>query len=130
MNRSDIKEYAISLAIFVLIAGIITYLSGFPFWASLLIAVAATFTNRKTGKKLNVLPNGANNNKGKMPMWPLKVTYEDNSEEEFANQEELECNLEYYNSDHDLGCKIHDVSGNEVHLVMEELAVKELWIKS
>ena len=105
-------------------------MSGFPFWASLLVAVAATFTNRKIGKRENVLPSSANNKINKMPIWPLKVTYEDNSEEEFANQEELECNLEYFNSAYDSGCKVYDDTGNEVHLVMEELAIKELWVKS
>ncbi len=46
-----------------------------------------------------------------------------------TNQNDIECNLEFFNSRLDEGCTIKDSLGKEVYLVLENLKLKELRYK-
>lgn len=49
-------------------------------------------------------------------VFPLSVTYEDGSVEQYESVEDLVANLEDFDSDIDVGCHVEDNLGCPVHL--------------
>lgn len=58
--------------------------------------------------------------------FPLTVRFEDGEEEQYENVEELECNLEDFDSDTDTLCQVWDALKRPVHLKLRLLTLKEL----
>jgi hypothetical protein len=58
--------------------------------------------------------------------FPLTVTFEDGVVEQYDSIEALEQNLEDFDSDLDVECRIIDNRGRPVHLKLKTLEVKEL----
>jgi hypothetical protein len=59
-------------------------------------------------------------------VFPLSVTFEDGSVERYESVEDLECNLEDFDSDIDIGCRVEDNFGRPVHLKLKLLEVQGL----
>ncbi len=59
------------------------------------------------------------------PTWPLTVTFSNGESADYQDVEDLECNLEFYDSNQDLRCTVKDAAGRDVYLVLE-FEVKEL----
>jgi hypothetical protein len=58
--------------------------------------------------------------------FPLTVTFEDGSIEQYDSIESLEQDLEDFDSDVDVECSVADKLGRPVHLKLKSLEVKEL----
>ena len=121
--RLEIKSFLISLFIASLVASIVVYFSGIPFWGALLIILVSMFINGVIAEKEDNAPGGFLNPNGDNPKWPIIVTFEDGTEEQYINEEDLECNLEFFNSTTDSACKVRDSTGKKVHLVLENLEI-------
>jgi len=126
MAKLNLKIFILSLSIGSLIAAILTYFSGLPFWGALLIVLGAMLINGIIAEKEDNAPGGFLNPDGDNPKWPILVTFEDGSQEQYKNEEELECNLEFFNSDQDKNCKVTDANGDNVYLLLSNLKIKEL----
>jgi len=61
-------------------------------------------------------------------VFPLSITFEDGSVEQYDSVEDLELNLEDFDSDIDLNCHIEDNLGRPVHLKLKLLEVQWLSI--
>ena len=61
-------------------------------------------------------------------VFPVFVTFEDGSGEQYDNVEDLEQNLEDFDSDIDLSCRVNDHLGRPVHLKLKLLEVQDLSI--
>ena len=61
-------------------------------------------------------------------VFPLSVRFEDGSIEEYESIEHLELNLEDFDSDIDVACRVYDNLGRPVHLKLKLLEVKELFL--
>jgi hypothetical protein len=59
-------------------------------------------------------------------VFPLSVTFEDDSVEQYESVEDLEQNLEDFDSDIDVGCRVKDNLGRPVHLKVKLLEVQGL----
>jgi hypothetical protein len=59
-------------------------------------------------------------------VFPLSVTFEDGSVEKYESVEDLAQNLEDFDSDIDVGCRVDDNLGRAVHLKLKLLEVQEL----
>jgi hypothetical protein len=59
-------------------------------------------------------------------VFPLSVTFEDGSVEQYESVEDLEQNLEDFDSDIDVACRVGDHLGRPVYLRLKLLEVKEL----
>ncbi len=64
----------------------------------------------------------------KKVIFPVRITFEDGSTEIYADERELCCNLEEFNSLTDTECTVLDAEGRKVVLVLERLEVKQLAI--
>jgi hypothetical protein len=60
--------------------------------------------------------------------FPISIKFEDGTTEEYKSIEELQCNLEDFDSDLDTSCEVQDSSGRPVRLKLKLLEVKELSI--
>ena len=58
--------------------------------------------------------------------FPLTVTFEDGSIEQFDSIESLEQDLEDFDSDLDVACHVTDVHGRPVRLKLKMLELQEL----
>ena len=58
--------------------------------------------------------------------FPISVTFEDGEVERYESVEDLELNLEDFDSDVDVECRVVDGLGRPVRLKLELLEVKEL----
>jgi hypothetical protein len=58
--------------------------------------------------------------------FPVSVTFENGEVERYENVEELELNLEDFDSDVDVECRVVDSLGRPVRLKLKLLEVKEL----
>lgn len=58
--------------------------------------------------------------------FPVIVTFENGETERYSSVDELECNLESFDSDTESQCKVVDAHGRPVHLKIELLELKEL----
>ncbi len=58
--------------------------------------------------------------------FPLTVTFEDGSVEQYDSIENLEQDLEDFDSDLDVECSVTDKLGRPIHLKLKMLEVKEL----
>jgi len=56
-------------------------------------------------------------------VFPLSVTFEDGSVEQYESVEDLAANLEDFDSDIDVGCRVDDNLGRPVHLKLRLLEV-------
>jgi hypothetical protein len=59
-------------------------------------------------------------------LFPVCVTFEDGLTERYADVEDLECNLEDFDSESSPGCHIVDARGRRVVLKLKLLQLKEL----
>jgi hypothetical protein len=59
-------------------------------------------------------------------VFPVSVTFEDSSVELYESIEDLAHNLEDFDSDLDVGCRVEDSLGRPVHLKLKLLEVREL----
>ncbi len=59
-------------------------------------------------------------------IFPITVTFEDGEVELYESVEDLEQNLEDFDSDIDVGCLVTDNLGRPVHLKLKLLEVSEL----
>jgi hypothetical protein len=59
-------------------------------------------------------------------IFPLSVTFENGEVAQYESVEDLELNLEDFDSDVDAGCRIIDGLGRPVRLKLKLLEVKEL----
>ncbi len=62
--------------------------------------------------------------------FPLTVTFEDGSAEDYSDQPDLEMNLEDFDSNDPQGCSVTDARGREVELVLKLLQLKSLKLKT
>ena len=62
--------------------------------------------------------------------FPLTVTFEDGSTEEYFDQPDLEMNLEDFDSNDPRGCSVTDAKGREVELVLKVLQLRSLKLKT
>ena len=60
------------------------------------------------------------------PEFPLTVTFEDGSTERYTSTRDLECNLEEFDSEKDVLCRVHDAKGRPVILTVKLLKVRKL----
>ena len=63
------------------------------------------------------------------PQYPLTVTFEDGEKESYEDQIDLECNLEFFDSNKDVDCSVKDALNKDVYLILDTLVVKELRYK-
>ena len=63
---------------------------------AILITFGAIWINGIIAEKEDNAPGGFLNPNGDNPKWPITVTFEDGSQEHYKNEEELECNLEFF----------------------------------
>lgn len=61
-------------------------------------------------------------------IFPLSVTFEDGEVEQYESIEDLACNLEDFDTDIDVQCRVVDGHGRPVRLKLKLLDVKELSI--
>ena len=61
-------------------------------------------------------------------VFPLFVRFEDGSIEQYEDVIDLELNLEDFDSDIDVACRVYDNLGRPVHLKLKLLEVKELFL--
>jgi hypothetical protein len=59
-------------------------------------------------------------------LFPISVTFEDGSTERYANVDELECNLEDFDSEQSPDCLVVDAQGRRLVLKLKMLELKEL----
>lgn len=59
-------------------------------------------------------------------VFPITITFEDGSIEQYKSVEDLQFNLEYFNSDRAPECRVVDAQGRRVHMKLEALELKEL----
>jgi len=59
-------------------------------------------------------------------VFPISIRFEDGEVEEFQNREDLELNLEYFDSDKARDCEVRDKLGRRVRLWVHALEIKEL----
>jgi hypothetical protein len=62
-------------------------------------------------------------------LFPLSVVFEDGSIEQYQSVEDLEQNLEFFDSSKDKGCKVFDSLNRPVFLMLEFLSVKRLQLR-
>ncbi len=130
MKRYEPKFFIIPTLIAVIIATVISYFINIPFWGTFLIALGAIYINGLIAEKEDNMPGGFLNPHGDNPKWPLIVTFEDGTREQYEDEEDIECNLEFFNSDQDTECKVTDADGKEVFLVLQNLKIEELKLKN
>jgi|GEM_PF-1986462 len=53
-----------------------------------------------------------------IPQFPIKVIFEDQSAELFDSKQDIEQNLEDFNSDTDVNCQVFDANGVKVRLIV------------
>ncbi len=123
------KTFLISILIASIVAAIITHFSSLPFWVVLLMILVAMYINGVVAEREDNEPGGFLNPNGDNPKWPLTVTFEDGSKEQYKNEEDLECNLEFFNSNQDKDCEVTDALGKQVHLILSGLEIKEIKYK-
>ena len=58
--------------------------------------------------------------------FPITVTFENGEAEQYASEQELECNLEHFDSETAKGCAVVDAKGRRVRLKLDTLELKEL----
>ncbi len=63
-------------------------------------------------------------------IFPVSVTFESGEVERYESVEDLERNLEDFDSDVDVGCRVVDGLGRPVRLKLKLLAVEELSLVS
>jgi hypothetical protein len=63
------------------------------------------------------------------PVFPLTVRFEDGGEEQYESVEDLEQNLENFDSDADVGCRVTDALGRPVRLKIKLLSLKVLALR-
>jgi hypothetical protein len=63
-------------------------------------------------------------------VFPVSVTFEDGSLEQYESIEDLAANLEDFDSDIDVGCRVEDNLGRLVHLKLKLLEVRKLFVIS
>ena len=61
--------------------------------------------------------------------FPVTVHFEDGEEASYADEQDLEMNLEDFDSHVDTGCKVTDARGRPVRLKVKLLELKELSLK-
>ena len=61
-------------------------------------------------------------------VFPISIRFEDGEVEEFQNQEDLELDLEYFDSEEARDCEVTDKLGRRVRLKVFALEIKELSI--
>ena len=61
--------------------------------------------------------------------FPVSVTFEDGTKEQYADAADLEMNLEDFDSASSPDCHVLDASGREVHLEVRLLSLKRLTLK-
>ncbi len=66
---------------------------------------------------------------GRDPVFPLTVRFEDGEEEQYESVEDLELNLEDFDSEVDADCHVTDALGRPVRLKLKLLSLKELSIR-
>jgi hypothetical protein len=59
-------------------------------------------------------------------LFPVSVTFEDGSVEQYESIEDLELNLEDFDSGSNIECRVEDNLGRLVHLRLKLLEVQEL----
>jgi hypothetical protein len=62
-------------------------------------------------------------------VFPLRIRFEDGEVEEYESVEDLEMNLEEFDSDLDVECQVHDALGRPVRLKLKLLKTKELSVQ-
>lgn len=58
--------------------------------------------------------------------FPISIRFEDGAVEEFQNREDLELDLEYFDSEKCRNCEVTDKLGRRVRLKVHALEIKEL----
>ncbi|HEY5883196.1 MAG TPA: hypothetical protein VIT88_00830 [Pyrinomonadaceae bacterium] len=61
-------------------------------------------------------------------VFPLSVFFDDGSVEHYEDIEDLELNLEDFDSDIDVGCRVEDNRGRPVYMKLKLLELQELFI--
>jgi len=59
-------------------------------------------------------------------MFPIKITFEDGSAELYAHINDVECNLEDFDSDSEKKCIVTDANGRQLRLIVRLLELKEI----
>ncbi len=59
-------------------------------------------------------------------VFPISIRFEDGEVEEFQNREDLELDLEYFDSEKATDCEVTDKFGRRVRLKVHALEIKEL----
>lgn len=59
-------------------------------------------------------------------VFPISIRFEDGEVEEFQNREDLELDLEYFDSEKATDCEVTDKLGRRVLLKVHALEIKEL----
>ena len=59
-------------------------------------------------------------------VFPISIRFEDGVVEEFQNREDLELDLEYFDSEKAGDCEVTDKLGRRVRLKVHALEIKEL----
>jgi len=59
-------------------------------------------------------------------VFPISIRFEDGEVEEFQNREDLELDLEYFDSEKARYCEVIDKLGRRVRLKVHALEIKEL----
>ncbi len=62
--------------------------------------------------------------------FPLTVRFEDGQSEIYENQEDLELNLEDFDSEKDIQCEVRDALGRKVHLKIDLLSLTTLELET
>jgi hypothetical protein len=63
-------------------------------------------------------------------LFPVFVSFEDGTSESYDSVEDLECNLEHFDSESSPGCAVVDAKGQRLVLKLELLELKELRVSS
>jgi len=63
-------------------------------------------------------------------VFPISIRFEDGEVEEFQNREDLELNLEYFDSEKACDCEVRDKLGRRVQLKVHALEIKEISVGS
>lgn len=58
--------------------------------------------------------------------FPISIRFEDGEVQEFQNREDLELDLEYFDSDKAADCEVTDKLGRRLRLKVHALEIKEL----
>lgn len=66
----------------------------------------------------------------KQDLFPLTVFFEDGSSETYQDEDDIVCNLEWFDSDKDTNCKVVDRFGRTVFIILENLTLKEIHLMS